>query len=164
MEEDEIEIRGVAELDSAELPVGDYGKAPLAGLARTPRHAVPCRHDVPGDDRNLGDDGLGGRGEVVAHLHEGERVSDVAGRDPEELDLLELAHGVHLLLGVVRRDAHQELAQSRRDVIKRHQLVEALRDHELVKEDRVLAELVHHVLRGAREAHHLVKDVAPLEE
>jgi hypothetical protein len=93
VEEDDVEVGGVAELLAAQLAVGDDGEARrLASGAcsslRQTSSSVQVEHDV------------GQLGEVVGQLLHAQQAGQVLRQQAEHLGVVGLAHQVHLPLGV----------------------------------------------------------------
>ena len=67
-DEHEVQVRGVAELDAAELAVGADGKA--GAVTHSRRLAIARHQGGPGHLEHLLEHDLGDEGQLVAHLHE----------------------------------------------------------------------------------------------
>ncbi|MCD6044802.1 MAG: hypothetical protein K0R40_4405 [Burkholderiales bacterium] len=93
IDEEDVEVGGVAELLAAELAVADDGErrriAPVLARQQPPRQLE--------DDLK---DRVGQRGEVVGEALDGEQARQVLGEQAEHLRLVRLAQDVHLPLGV----------------------------------------------------------------
>ena len=95
VEEDQVEVGGVAELLAAELAVGDHREARLLAVARAQlRPAQLQRH---------AEHAVGERGQVVGELLHREQAGEVLRQQAEHLRLVLLAQHVHLPLGVAAR-------------------------------------------------------------
>jgi hypothetical protein len=92
VDEDHVEVGGVAELLAAELAVGEHGElraVPVAVLDLAPAH---------GDGEV--DDDVGQRRQEVGVALDGELAGDVLGEQAEDLGVVLLAHQVHLAFHV----------------------------------------------------------------
>ena len=103
VDEDEVKVRTVAKFEAPEFPVGDDREPRFARTARleASRFAVLRADDVLGDVVCVVQESLGNIGQLVADFGDGKLIHDVAGGDPQDLLVLEIAQSVHHPLDVV---------------------------------------------------------------
>ena len=139
--EDEVEVRAVAELDAAELSIGDDRVGSERGVSRHRRRPPVTGSDVaPCDRQRRAQHRFRDLREVVADDHQRDPARYVRRGHPQDVRLLRLAQAVHLVLAIRIVDSGEALGDVLVELVGRERLVEGARIEQLVEQDRVPAE------------------------
>ncbi len=117
MQEDEIQIRAIAQLDATQLAVADDHEAAtqaVAGdrLAIAPDgEAMLAGQGLPRHRQHLFQHHLGDEGQIVTDLHQRAGTGDIGGRHVQHLGVAEHPQGLEQRLFIIFGNARQRSAQ-----------------------------------------------------
>ncbi len=157
-QEDQVQVRGVAELLAAQPAIGDRGEARALAEAMAQLR--------PDDADRQVEHPVGQLAQVIRHLFDGEAALEILDHQPEHLGVVRLAHDVHLALDVglvveARRvDPLRELG--RPGVVVGG--LEQLAVEQLVEHHRVAHQVVGRPLRPVEDAQHSLEGFGELRE
>ena len=107
----QIEVRGVAHFDAAELAAGQHHKTRARVAAA--RRAVASAKLRPGQRQHLFETGFGNKRQLVARFHQRQASGDFGSGDAQHLGGLEVAQRLHMPFEILHRQARQLPAQRR---------------------------------------------------
>ena len=136
----QIEVRGVTQLNAAELAAGQHHKT--AACVRAARRAVARLQLRPGQRQHLFETDFGNKRQLVAHFHQGQTRGDVGSGDAQHLGGLEVAQRLHMPFEIIHRQARQCAAQRRAQRIALGRAVQAVAIEQLIEQRRVTRQLL----------------------
>src|ERR1700726_176007 len=139
MQENEVEIRGVAELHATELAVADGADAHGTPLcARTAHRRTKLRaHLLPAELQRLLHDELGYVSEAIAHLHERQPATQVRHGDAEDGGALEGTQRLDLTLRIIVPHLLHDELEIAREIRPLGQLREQALINKLIEQQRI---------------------------
>ncbi|VTR69582.1 hypothetical protein DESC_760008 [Desulfosarcina cetonica] len=142
VQKDEVEVRGIAQLEPAQFTVADNGESLVTGLSvqRTGGAAVPGDQVGPTDIDHGFENGFGNPGQMVADLHQGQDAGDVRGSDPQGIDLAKDAQRFHLVFGIAVGYTGQLVRQAGLQGSSVGRCIEGARIEQFVQQNRMAAE------------------------
>ena len=168
VQEHEVEIGAVAELDAAELAVGDDDHPGLRKNAvgrSVARRAVPGHDLVPGQVESLSCDQLRNVRETIAHLHHGQPARQIGHRYAKHGGPLELPQQVDLPFGIRRVGTGHPCAQVVLQLAARRRGLEQPLVEQFVEQQRKRRDLVGEKLRlGTQLDQALARDLVLVEQ
>ena len=139
--EDEVEVGAVAELDAAELAIGDDRVGCERSVFRHRSRPSVAGGDVaPCEGQRRAQHRFRDLREVVADHHQGDPARYVRRGHPQDVGLLRLAQAVHLELAIRIVDGGQARGDVPVEIVGPERLVEGARIEQLVEQHRMLAE------------------------
>ena len=141
VQKDEVEVRGVAELLSAQLAVADYREARRA-------FEMPAAQLAPDLLQRDLQDQVGERGQVVGEPLDAEQSGQILREQPEHLRLVHLAQQVHAALGVALVRGEPGTQLSREGVELGRRVKQAIVE-QLVEQQRMARHELGRPARGA---------------
>ena len=141
VQEDEIEVRAVAELEARELAVADDGEAGCARRRTASRRAVFRDELAPCGAQRVVEHELCRVGQPIADFHERQRPQPVGNADLENRRSLEHADRLEHRFDFPIRDTLRRALEQRCELFARWRRLEHTRIEQLVEQQRLLRDL-----------------------
>ncbi len=84
MQKDQVQVGAVAQLQSAQFPIGNNGKSTFKRcfFKIAYRQAMPGDQVFPGEIHHVCENDFSDIGQPIAHIHQGQLAGDIGGGDP----------------------------------------------------------------------------------
>ena len=110
--EHQVQVRGIAQLQSTQLAITDDSEIRVTGRTiRTSRITMTADQVGEGYIDHMVQHHLGNPGQVIAHFHQRQGSVQLGRRYPKDMRLLEVPQGLHLLFQVLKGNPQHLLAQ-----------------------------------------------------